>query len=98
MALTYADASAAIRAGSFDLAIMDINLGSGHTSLPLAEVLADQGVPVIFTSGYNSSTTDETSRFGPRIEKPFDEIVLEKAVLAATGRPAAVAAVVEAPA
>lgn len=87
LALTFADALVILRSSArFDIAIMDINLGNGDTSLPLAEILGMRGTPVIFTSGYNVSPGDVISRFGPRIEKPFDEATLLKAVLSAAER------------
>ncbi|MEM1298930.1 MAG: HWE histidine kinase domain-containing protein [Pseudomonadota bacterium] len=34
------------------LAILDVNLGRGETSLSVAETLADAGVPIVFATGY----------------------------------------------
>ncbi|MEZ5854385.1 MAG: PAS domain-containing protein [Hyphomicrobiaceae bacterium] len=81
MALTYADARSRISEQTFDLALMDINLGGGQTSLPLAKMLAAQGSRVILASGYSSTGEHVGSQLGLRIEKPFDEEVLLRAVL-----------------
>lgn len=86
VAMTLADALAILKSNRFDIAVMDINLGSGDTSLPLAEVLSARGTPIVFTSGYNSSPNDGITRYGPRIEKPFDETTLYKAVMSVADR------------
>lgn len=51
-----------------DIAILDINL-DGRRSFPVAAVLREKGVKLIFASGYGS----------PGLEAPFlDEIILKK--------------------
>lgn len=51
-----------------DIAILDINL-DGRRSFPVADVLREKGVKLIFASGYGS----------PGLEAPFlDEIILKK--------------------
>jgi CheY-like chemotaxis protein len=54
--------------GGFDFAVLDINL-NGRQSFPVADVLADRGVPFLFATGY-----------GPRIlpERHADAVVLSK--------------------
>ena len=37
-----------------ELAILDVNLGDGETSAPLAERLKDAGIPFFVTSGYSA--------------------------------------------
>ena len=39
------------RSRAFDLAILDVNLG-GEKVYPVAEVLAERGIPFLFLSGY----------------------------------------------
>ena len=39
------------KAGSIDAAVLDVNL-SGRPSFPVADILAGQGVAVVFASGY----------------------------------------------
>ncbi len=56
---------------SFDVAILDINLG-GERSTPIAEALRARGVPFAFASGYGAPPEgfgDEV----PMIEKPYRE-------------------------
>jgi len=56
------------KATEADIAILDINL-DGRKSFPVAGVLRDKGVKLIFASGYGS----------PGLEEPFlDEIILKK--------------------
>jgi DNA-binding response OmpR family regulator len=65
-------AVALIAAGSaIDAAVLDLNLG-GEMSFPAADLLAEQGVPFLFTTGYELSALPP--RFGQvkRCEKPFD--------------------------
>src|ERR1700710_638577 len=45
------DALVAARKGGFDLALLDVNL-RGEKVYPVAEILAEQGVPFMFLTGY----------------------------------------------
>ncbi|WP_068299830.1 HWE histidine kinase domain-containing protein [Pararhodobacter sp. CCB-MM2] len=60
------------------LAVLDVNLGA-ETSLPVAQVLAAQGVPFVLASGY-AGEGDQLSRFpsAPVIQKPFTIETLSK--------------------
>lgn len=53
-----------------DAAILDINL-HGEMVFPIADVLAERGVPFAFTTGYDQSAVPERFAQVPRIEKPF---------------------------
>jgi CheY-like chemotaxis protein len=53
-----------------DLALLDVNLG-GERSFPLAEVLSEQGVPFVFTTGYDESGMPDRWRGRPSLRKPF---------------------------
>lgn len=37
-----------------DVAVLDVNLGNGQTTAPLADVLAERDTPFFFLSGYGS--------------------------------------------
>jgi len=54
------------------LAILDVNLGE-ETSLPVAERLADLGVPFLFATGYGEQL-DLPDRFAavPIAQKPYN--------------------------
>jgi DNA-binding NtrC family response regulator len=79
--LSFRDAQAAISSQSFDLALLDINLGGGETSLPLADALLTKGTRIMFASGYNSSEGLVDHFKVPLVQKPFDETSLRTAVM-----------------
>ena len=58
------------KAGQFDVAILDINLG-GERSFPLAHRLAEAGVPFVFATGYGSLGLDEPFCGAVTLNKPF---------------------------
>jgi DNA-binding NtrC family response regulator len=63
-----------------DVAILDINLGTG-TSLPVAEILLDRRIPFIFATGYgDSSMLPETMAAAVILQKPFEATALTRAL------------------
>ncbi|MEQ6250723.1 response regulator [Sulfitobacter sp. HNIBRBA3233] len=58
-----------------DVALLDLNLGDGHTSFEVALRLKELGCPFVFVSGYSRSTFDlpENLADTPWIAKPFRE-------------------------
>ncbi len=58
------------REGTFDFAVLDINL-AGEPSFPVAEVLRQRGIPFMFASGYGSKGVSDEFRTAVRIQKPF---------------------------
>ena len=56
--------------GSFDVAILDVNL-DGKPSYAVAEVLAARGVPVVFATGYGARAHDHRFATAPVLSKPF---------------------------
>ena len=76
---TVADARRALRLGSFDAAVLDINL-SGETSFPIADDLKERNRPFIFATGYGESIKiPERFRLIPVVTKPYDEKALRAA-------------------
>ena len=63
------------------LAVLDVNLGKGRNSLPIAEFLLDNGVPIIFVTGYGELST-MTPRLSKQIvlTKPIDTLELVHAI------------------
>ncbi|MCC6920164.1 MAG: response regulator [Alphaproteobacteria bacterium] len=59
-----------------DAAILDVNL-RGERVYPVAEVLRDRGVPIIFATGYGEGGLDSAWRGRPTVQKPYtmDDIV-----------------------
>lgn len=73
-------AHAAVTAGGFDVAVLDIRLGSDVVTTA-AERLAEQGVPIVFLSGYaDTDILPESLRGYPRLGKPFDPVALVAAI------------------
>jgi CheY-like chemotaxis protein len=66
------DGLAAVGSGSFDLALLDVNL-SGFLSFPIADAAAARGIPVLFVTGFS----------GEHMERLAGECVLQKPFTAA---------------
>ncbi len=65
---------------SFQIAVLDIHLGSG-TSLQLAEHLQRLGLPLVFLSGYGDQLTiPESLHKAPRLSKPVQREQLAAAI------------------
>jgi CheY-like chemotaxis protein len=67
------------RAGAFDLAILDINLG-GQQSFPAARRLIELGVPFMFATGYGSLGLQAPFDTVFTLKKPFQQDDLGRAV------------------
>ena len=63
-----------------DAAILDLNLRGGEKSTPVAEVLADKGIPFIFATGGGDEGVDARFRDRPRLQKPFTMDGVSKAL------------------
>jgi CheY-like chemotaxis protein len=70
------------RTAQMEAAVLDINV-RGAFSYPVADVLQDRGVSVIFATGYNTSVLPERFRGTSVLLKPFDERQFAAAVQAA---------------
>ncbi len=55
----------------FDAALLDVNL-SGELIFPLAELLAQRGIPFVFLTGYADAIIPERFRERPVCRKPCD--------------------------
>lgn len=62
-----------------DLAILDVNL-AGSRSFPVADVLAERGIPFLFASGYGESILPERYAHVPLVAKPYGRPELEAAL------------------
>jgi CheY-like chemotaxis protein len=56
---------------NFDFAVLDVNLGGGTTSLPLARVLVSSGTPFMFASGYGPGTVLSEFPEHEVVRKPY---------------------------
>jgi CheY-like chemotaxis protein len=92
-ASTVKQALALAAAQVFDIAMLDVNL-NGHESYPIADALAERGVPVLFSTGYGNGIT-AGYRDRPVLKKPYNHADLVETLRCAlaqrdsAGRPAA---------
>ncbi len=75
----FSEATELAKSIACDLAILDVNL-DGHDVYPVADLLAERGVPFIFVTGYGSSGLPEPYRSRPVLQKPFQLEELSKAL------------------
>jgi DNA-binding response OmpR family regulator len=55
-----------------DAAILDVRVGGG-TSFAVADILAERGVPFLFSTGLGGSVEAERHAHRPLLEKPFSD-------------------------
>eukprot|EP00913_Durusdinium_trenchii_P021225 g19938.t1 len=65
------DAMRKLKSFTPDVAILDVNLGSG-TSLPIAEELVRRGVPFVFATGYSDRAIIPSHLSAPVVRKPYE--------------------------
>lgn len=74
---------AALRLASeapIDAAILDVNIRGGN-AYPVADILAERGIPFVFCSGYSDWALEERHRGRPRLTKPYNSKELADRVL-----------------
>lgn len=69
----------------FDLALLDVNI-AGEDVFPVADILSDRNVPVVFTTGYGARGIREDLRHHLVLEKPFTLDQLTRTMLIAADR------------
>ncbi len=70
-----------------DAAILDVNMGDGETSFPIAEALLALDVPFVFATGYARSVVAERYPAITTLSKPYSPEVLSVALAdAVSGR------------
>ncbi|WP_345894332.1 response regulator [Lichenifustis flavocetrariae] len=72
-------ALAIIGAEDFDAAILDVNL-NGEKSYPVADALATQGVPFVFSTGYGRKGVEDAYLAFPMLRKPYKRSTLGDAL------------------
>lgn len=84
LAMRLPEAVELARSGCFHLAVLDVNLGGGDTSYPIAEILLERRIPFMFATGYDSAGLDARFRDCPRVQKPYapEQLLQTAAVLA----------------
>lgn len=73
---------------ALDGALLDLNL-AGEKVYPVAERLAANGVPFVFSTGYGKAGIDAGYGHVPVLAKPFKPRALEAALLSALSGPGA---------
>lgn len=80
-----ADALAAMSAGEFDVAVLDVNL-KGETSFGIADALAERVIPFMFCTGYGRAGLPDRYRQRVCVRKPFSIAELAAGLEAALER------------
>lgn len=57
--------------GSYDMAVLDVNLGDGQRSDAVADALRSRGIPFLFATGYGERGLAERHRGTPTLQKPY---------------------------
>lgn len=84
-AMTLAEASELATGASFDVAILDVNIG-GEVSYGVAALIEERGIPFIFATGYGSPSAEEGRSGATVVHKPYRVAELRDAVDAALCR------------
>jgi CheY-like chemotaxis protein len=70
------------RTATIDFALVDLNL-NGLSAVPVAHILRERRIPVVFSTGYGVSGLPEEFRSYPALAKPFVADDLREKVLRA---------------
>ena len=70
-ALNLAQALELARNADIDGAVLDLTLGSNVSSVPIAAVLRERGIPFVFATGYGSGGDTDGFKDAPVVRKPF---------------------------
>ncbi len=88
MAMRVARAKEMLAAGlPLDVAILDVNLG-GEQVYPVAEMLRERGVRIVFATGYGRSGVSEEWQTCEVLQKPYTENQVAATLSAALKAPA----------
>lgn len=55
-----------------DIALLDVNLGNGTNSYPIAQALRRRGVPFVFVTGYDAPGLAPEFDGAASVQKPYD--------------------------
>lgn len=67
------------RNAAIEGAVLDVNL-NGHYSYPVADLLQQRGIPFVFATGYGADLLGDRYPQAPRIQKPFQQAELARAL------------------
>jgi len=71
-----------VAAGGFDLAILDVHLRGGEPCWPVADALADRGLPFVLATGGHVTPPPARHAAAPALPKPFTMDNVDKALAA----------------
>lgn len=83
---TVGDALARVDDGGFDAAILDVHLRGGEPSWPVADALADRGLPFLVSTGGHVAPPPPRHADAPQLTKPFTMDGVERAIGALRAR------------
>ena len=77
LAMRLTQAMELAQTGHYDFAVLDVNLGDGQTSYPVAQVLRQRAIPFLFVTGYDPAGIDRDFQNLVAVRKPYvaDELV-----------------------
>ncbi|MET0270651.1 MAG: response regulator [Sphingomonas sp.] len=81
-----ADACARVNQGGVDAVILDVRLRGGEASWPVADLLADQGIPYLISTGGHVDPPPARHADAPQLSKPFTLAGIERAIEAVAPR------------
>ena len=73
------------RSLNIDIAILDLNL-AGENTFPVAEALAERGVPFAFATGYGAGGLPSEWSDRPTLQKPFTASDVARVLVKILGR------------
>ncbi|HEX4179525.1 MAG TPA: response regulator [Caulobacteraceae bacterium] len=87
VAATVSEALSTVKiTGEIDAAILDVNLG-GEKIFPVADVLTQRNVPVVFSTGYGAAEVSERYPQSQVLRKPYAADALAKVLTQIVRRP-----------
>tara|TARA_Y100000815_G_C13265619_1_gene470990 strand:- start:488 stop:859 length:372 start_codon:yes stop_codon:yes gene_type:complete len=79
-----AKASSVARTIDVDLAMLDVNI-AGQLVFPVAAILRDRNIPILFSTGYGVSGLQGEFALLPVLHKPFSQSALQEQITVALG-------------
>ncbi len=73
----FEEAAKLARESEIDLAILDVNL-NGREVYPVADILAERGIPFLFATGYGERGLPSAHQHRPTLQKPFQQDALDR--------------------
>ena len=80
-----ADALGQVESGGFDVAIIDVRLKDGEQIWPVADALADAGLPFVLATGGHVEPPPERHAGAPVLAKPYTMDAIEPVLAKALG-------------